>query len=60
MDSHSKCIRHKLEVVANVGGEGLGPNMTIVMLVHALHRSSLGMSCRGLNRGKINMTSLSN
>ena len=36
----SKC---EVQIVANVGGQSLGPNMTIIALIHSIHRSSLGV-----------------
>ena len=45
----SKC---KVEIVANIGGQGLGPNMTIILLIHSIHGSSLAVDCRDVHRRK--------
>ena len=36
----TKC---EVQIVANVGGQSLGPNMTVIALIHSIHRYGLGV-----------------
>ena len=38
------------QVVCNVGGLGLRPNMAIISLVHTIHGFGFGGGCRGANK----------
>ena len=45
-------VKDKAKVVVNVGRHSLCPHVTIVLLIHALHRLSFGVCCRRGNKGK--------
>ena len=45
----------KVEIIVDVDCHCFGLDMAIVLLVHAMHVSSLGMHCRSTNENKNEM-----
>ena len=48
----------QLDVIASVGGLDLGPNMAIIVLIHAVHRFGLGMGRQGTKAPKEEETNM--
>ena len=47
--------KSKAQVIGNVGGLGLGPNMAVIAFVHAVHRLGLRMRGRDAYWGRTNI-----